>query len=105
MQNFSIHQFAISVSFFKRIIWKVQQKNSLLKLHTTKRERALGALNGTLLCISLSASHKIFCKIGLLKNVILIFQNIKKNLTNNIFASPWDTLYYDFNHIFTPGYA
>ena len=52
----------------------MQQKNSLLKLHTTKRERALGALNGTLLCISLSASHKIlFWKKGLLKNVILIF--------------------------------
>ena len=27
-----------------------------VKLHATKRERALGALNGTLLCISLSAS-------------------------------------------------
>ena len=59
----------------------MQQKNSLLKLHTTKRERALGALNGTLLCISLSASHKIdLRKKRLLKNVILIFQNIKKTL-------------------------
>ena len=42
-----------------------------------KRERALGALNGTLLRVSLSASHIIlFWKKGLLKNVILIFQNI-----------------------------
>ena len=59
----------------------MQQKNSLLKLHNIKRERALGALNGTLLRVSLSASHKIlFWKKGPLKNVIVIFQNIKKTL-------------------------
>ena len=51
------------------------QKSSLLKLHTKKRDRALGALNGTLLRVSLSASHKIlFWKKGLLKNVISSFQ-------------------------------
>ena len=36
----------------------MQQNRSSLKLLTTKRERALGALNGTLLHASLSASHK-----------------------------------------------
>ena len=51
--------YSISDIIFSVRLWKVQQKNSLLKLHTTKRERALGALNGTLLCISLSASQKI----------------------------------------------
>ena len=34
----------------------MQQNRSSLKLFTTKRERALGALNGTLLHASLSAS-------------------------------------------------
>ena len=36
----------------------LQQNHSLLKLHTTRRERALGALNGTLLLVSHSASHR-----------------------------------------------
>ena len=55
---------------------------------TTKRERASGALNGTLLCVPLSASHKIlFWKKGLLKNVILIFQSIKKTIKDgSLFA-------------------
>ena len=35
------------------ILWKVQQNHSLLKLHTKKGERALGALNGTSLRVSL----------------------------------------------------
>ncbi len=50
--------------------------------------KALGALNGTLLRVSLSASHKIlFWKKELLKNVILIFQNIKKTLKDgSLFA-------------------
>ena len=70
-------------------IRKVQQENSLLKLHTTKRERALGALNSTLLCISLGASHKILLwKKEPLKNVILIFQNIEKTLKDgSLFAT------------------
>ena len=53
-----------------------------------KRERALGALNGTLLRVSLRASHKIlFWKKGILKNIILIFQNIKKTLKDgSLFA-------------------
>ena len=47
-------------------------------------------------CISLSASHKIlFWKKGLLKNVILIFQNIKKTLKGGtLFAKCKKTTHY-----------
>ena len=42
---------------------KVQQNHSLLKLHTKKEERALGALNGTLLHIPQCFSHNSFLEI------------------------------------------
>ncbi len=52
-----------------------------LKLLTTKRERALGALDGTLIripqCFSQNSSPK---KYTFEKKSNLIFQNIKKNL-------------------------
>ncbi len=40
-------------------MYERSNRKTLLKLYTTKRERALGALNGTLLRVSLEASHKI----------------------------------------------
>ena len=52
-----------------------------------KKREGLGVLNGTLLRVSLGASHKIlFRKKGLLKNVSLFFQNIKKTLKIWIFV-------------------
>ena len=66
----------------------MQQKNSLLKSHTMKREWALGALNGTLLSISLSASHKIlFGKKRTSENCHLNFSKHKKTLKDgSLFA-------------------